>query len=162
VVADRGLYADPVDRRALHPLRPFRRHPVVAALLRGRRSGLPHFWLPRVSRDPRRPDGSPVRVPERAHRPPVMGAASGRKRARRREIRMTFGRTGASITAKLRRRRRGGSVQPRKGTSMKKLIALGLALGTGLILAGTAQAQVKFGVTGPFTGPNAAFGAQIK
>src|SRR5262245_41247286 len=50
----------------------------------------------------------------------------------------------------------------RKGTSMKKLIALGLALGTGLAMAGTAQAQVKFGVTGPFTGPNAAFGAQIK
>jgi len=45
---------------------------------------------------------------------------------------------------------------------MKKLIALGLALGTGLLLAGTAQAQVKFGVTGPFTGANAAFGAQIK
>src|SRR5262245_31438732 len=49
-----------------------------------------------------------------------------------------------------------------KGISMKKLIALGLALGSGLAMAGTAQAQVKFGVTGPFTGPNAAFGAQIK
>jgi branched-chain amino acid transport system substrate-binding protein len=45
---------------------------------------------------------------------------------------------------------------------MKKLIALGLALGTGLALAGTAQAQIKFGVTGPVTGANAAFGAQLK
>jgi branched-chain amino acid transport system substrate-binding protein len=45
---------------------------------------------------------------------------------------------------------------------MKRLIALGLALGAGLALAGTAQAQVKFGVTGPFTGANASFGAQLK
>ncbi|HEY0441218.1 MAG TPA: branched-chain amino acid ABC transporter substrate-binding protein [Xanthobacteraceae bacterium] len=45
---------------------------------------------------------------------------------------------------------------------MKKLGVLSLALGFGLAMAGTAQAQVKFGVAGPITGPNAAFGAQIK
>ncbi|MGE3868947.1 MAG: branched-chain amino acid ABC transporter substrate-binding protein [Pseudorhodoplanes sp.] len=45
---------------------------------------------------------------------------------------------------------------------MKKATTLGLALGFAVALAGTAQAQVKFGITGPFTGPNAAFGAQIK
>jgi branched-chain amino acid transport system substrate-binding protein len=49
-----------------------------------------------------------------------------------------------------------------QGDIMKKLIALSLALSAGLALAGTAQAQVKFGVTGPFTRPNAAFGAQLK
>ena len=45
---------------------------------------------------------------------------------------------------------------------MKKVTTLGLALGFAVALASTAQAQIKFGVTGPFTGPNAAFGAQIK
>jgi branched-chain amino acid transport system substrate-binding protein len=45
---------------------------------------------------------------------------------------------------------------------MKKLTTLSLALGFGLALAGTAQAQVKLAITGPITGPNAAFGAQIK
>jgi len=45
---------------------------------------------------------------------------------------------------------------------MKKVMTLGLALGFAVALAGTAQAQLKLGVTGPFTGPNAAFGAQIK
>ncbi|HKY87135.1 MAG TPA: branched-chain amino acid ABC transporter substrate-binding protein, partial [Pseudorhodoplanes sp.] len=45
---------------------------------------------------------------------------------------------------------------------MKKVTTLGLALGFAVALAGTAQAQIKMGVTGPFTGPNAAFGAQIK
>ena len=45
---------------------------------------------------------------------------------------------------------------------MRKLTTLGLALGFGLALAGTAQAQVKIGVAGPITGPNAAFGAQLK
>jgi branched-chain amino acid transport system substrate-binding protein len=45
---------------------------------------------------------------------------------------------------------------------MKRLTTLGLALGTALLLAGTAQAQIKIGMTGPITGPNAAFGAQIK
>ena len=45
---------------------------------------------------------------------------------------------------------------------MKKLTALGLALGTAIVFAGTAQAQIKMGMTGPVTGPNAAFGAQLK
>ena len=45
---------------------------------------------------------------------------------------------------------------------MKKVTTLGLALGFAVALAGTAQAQIKMGVTGPITGPNAAFGAQIK
>ncbi len=45
---------------------------------------------------------------------------------------------------------------------MKKLIPLGLAVGLGLVLAGTAEAQVKLGIAGPLTGPNAAFGAQLK
>jgi len=49
-----------------------------------------------------------------------------------------------------------------KGKPMKKLIALGLALGTGLVFAGTAQAQIKLGVAGPLTGGSAAFGAQLK
>src|SRR6478609_7531353 len=43
---------------------------------------------------------------------------------------------------------------------MKKLV-LGLALGA-FAFAGTAQAQLKMGMTGPVTGPNAAFGAQLK
>ena len=45
---------------------------------------------------------------------------------------------------------------------LKKVTTLGLALGFAVALAGTAQAQLKLGVTGPFTGANAAFGAQIK
>ncbi len=45
---------------------------------------------------------------------------------------------------------------------MRKLTTLGLALGFGLALAGTAHAQVKIGIAGPITGPNAAFGAQLK
>ena len=45
---------------------------------------------------------------------------------------------------------------------MKKITTLTLALGTALALAGTASAQVKMGVAGPITGPNAAFGAQLK
>jgi len=45
---------------------------------------------------------------------------------------------------------------------MKKRIALGLAISLCFAFASSAQAQVKFGVTGPFTGPNAAFGAQLK
>src|SRR5579862_1755939 len=45
---------------------------------------------------------------------------------------------------------------------MKKITTLSLALGLGLALAGTASAQVKMGVAGPITGPNAAFGAQLK
>jgi branched-chain amino acid transport system substrate-binding protein len=45
---------------------------------------------------------------------------------------------------------------------MRKLTTLALGLGFGLALAGTAQAQIKIGVAGPITGPNAAFGAQLK
>jgi branched-chain amino acid transport system substrate-binding protein len=45
---------------------------------------------------------------------------------------------------------------------MKKLLLTGIAVGAVLALSGVAQAQVKFGVAGPITGPNAAFGAQLK
>src|ERR1700690_671146 len=45
---------------------------------------------------------------------------------------------------------------------MKKITTLSLALGLAFALAGTASAQVKFGIAGPITGPNAAFGAQLK
>jgi branched-chain amino acid transport system substrate-binding protein len=45
---------------------------------------------------------------------------------------------------------------------MKKIATLGLALGFAFALVGSASAQVKFGVGGPITGPNAATGAQMK
>jgi branched-chain amino acid transport system substrate-binding protein len=45
---------------------------------------------------------------------------------------------------------------------MKKITTLGLALGFAFALATTASAEVKLGVAGPITGPNAAFGAQLK
>jgi branched-chain amino acid transport system substrate-binding protein len=45
---------------------------------------------------------------------------------------------------------------------MKRITTLGLALGFAVALAGTAAAQVKFGVAGPITGSNAATGAQMK
>ena len=45
---------------------------------------------------------------------------------------------------------------------MKRITTLGLALGAAIAFAGTAQAQLKMGVAGPLTGPNAAFGAQLK
>jgi len=45
---------------------------------------------------------------------------------------------------------------------MKRITMLGLALGLACALAGSATAQVKFGVGGPITGPNAATGAQMK
>src|SRR5215212_3578469 len=45
---------------------------------------------------------------------------------------------------------------------MKHVTTLGLALGFAVAIAGSAQAQIKFGVAGPITGPNAAFGAQLK
>jgi branched-chain amino acid transport system substrate-binding protein len=45
---------------------------------------------------------------------------------------------------------------------MKKLLALGLALGLGLVLTGSASAQIKMGVAGPMTGGSAAFGAQLR
>jgi branched-chain amino acid transport system substrate-binding protein len=45
---------------------------------------------------------------------------------------------------------------------MKKITTVALAMSIGLALGGTASAQIKFGVQGPMTGANAAFGAQIK
>jgi branched-chain amino acid transport system substrate-binding protein len=45
---------------------------------------------------------------------------------------------------------------------MKRITTLGLALGAAMAVAGSAQADIKFGMTGPLTGPNAAFGAQLK
>ena len=48
---------------------------------------------------------------------------------------------------------------------MKKLMTLGLALGMGLALAACSKDQgdtIKVGVGGPITGPDAAFGAQLK
>ena len=49
---------------------------------------------------------------------------------------------------------------------MKRITALGsaltLALGFAVALTGNAAAQIKFGVAGPLTGSNAAFGAQLK
>ena len=45
---------------------------------------------------------------------------------------------------------------------MKNKLLAGIALGVGLALAGAANAQIKVGVAGPITGPNAAFGAQLK
>jgi branched-chain amino acid transport system substrate-binding protein len=45
---------------------------------------------------------------------------------------------------------------------MKAISTLGLALGFAVAVAGSAAAQVPFGVAGPITGPNAATGAQMK
>ena len=45
---------------------------------------------------------------------------------------------------------------------MKKLWLTGAVLAAGLALGGIAQAQIKLGVAGPITGPNAPFGAQLK
>jgi branched-chain amino acid transport system substrate-binding protein len=45
---------------------------------------------------------------------------------------------------------------------MKKTLVTGLALGLGMALTGAANAQVKIGVAGPITGPNAAFGTQLR
>jgi branched-chain amino acid transport system substrate-binding protein len=45
---------------------------------------------------------------------------------------------------------------------MKKVVWSGLAVAASLALTGTANAQIKVGVAGPLTGPNAAFGAQLK
>ena len=44
---------------------------------------------------------------------------------------------------------------------MKKHLLAGIALGFGLALSGAAQAQIKLGIGGPITGPNASFGAQL-
>jgi branched-chain amino acid transport system substrate-binding protein len=45
---------------------------------------------------------------------------------------------------------------------MKKVVTLSLALGLAIAVTGTASAQLKMGVAGPITGPNAAFGSQLK
>jgi branched-chain amino acid transport system substrate-binding protein len=45
---------------------------------------------------------------------------------------------------------------------MQRITTLGLALSLAIATAGTAAAQVKFGVGGPITGPSAATGAQMK
>ncbi len=48
---------------------------------------------------------------------------------------------------------------------MNKLIPLGLAFGLGLALAACGKDQgdtIKFGIGGPITGSNAAFGSQLK
>ena len=45
---------------------------------------------------------------------------------------------------------------------MKKITALGFVFSVAIATAGTAAAQVKFGVGGPITGPSAATGAQMK
>lgn len=45
---------------------------------------------------------------------------------------------------------------------MKKLLFAGIALSALVALAAPASAQVKVGVAGPMTGPNATFGAQLK
>jgi branched-chain amino acid transport system substrate-binding protein len=45
---------------------------------------------------------------------------------------------------------------------MKRMLLTGVALGLGLAFASAANAQIKIGVAGPITGPNAAFGAQLK
>ncbi len=45
---------------------------------------------------------------------------------------------------------------------MKKLLLGGIALSAMLAFSGVANAQIKIGVAGPITGPNAAFGAQLK
>src|SRR5580700_9250977 len=44
---------------------------------------------------------------------------------------------------------------------MKKIWLTGLVLAAGLAFAGAANAQIKMGVAGPITGPNASFGAQL-
>lgn len=45
---------------------------------------------------------------------------------------------------------------------MKKVLLTGIALGLGLAFASAANAQIKIGIGGPITGPNASFGAQLK
>src|SRR3954464_13190950 len=45
---------------------------------------------------------------------------------------------------------------------MNKRVLAGLVLGLGLAVSGGAQAQIKLGIGGPITGPNASFGAQLK
>ena len=45
---------------------------------------------------------------------------------------------------------------------MKKSMLAGIAAAALMLSAGLANAQIKLGVAGPITGPNAAFGAQLK
>lgn len=45
---------------------------------------------------------------------------------------------------------------------MKKSMLAGIAAAALMLSAGMANAQIKLGVAGPITGPNAAFGAQLK
>ncbi len=45
---------------------------------------------------------------------------------------------------------------------MQKMWLSGLVLAAGLAWSGAANADIKLGVVGPITGPNAAFGAQLK
>ena len=45
---------------------------------------------------------------------------------------------------------------------MKKVLLTSIALGAVLALSGVARADIKVGVAGPLTGPNAAFGAQLQ
>jgi branched-chain amino acid transport system substrate-binding protein len=45
---------------------------------------------------------------------------------------------------------------------MKKLVLSSVAVAAMFALTGAAHAQIKIGVAGPITGPNAAFGAQLK
>lgn len=49
-----------------------------------------------------------------------------------------------------------------KLTDLARRLTLGAGLAAAISFAGVAQAQVKIGVMGPITGPNAAFGAQLK
>ncbi|MBC8129551.1 MAG: branched-chain amino acid ABC transporter substrate-binding protein [Rhizobiaceae bacterium] len=45
---------------------------------------------------------------------------------------------------------------------MKKYLLSSVALAAGLMFAGAAMADIKIGVAGPITGPNASFGAQLQ
>jgi len=45
---------------------------------------------------------------------------------------------------------------------MKRLLLAGVAVAFGLAISGAARADILIGVAGPITGPNAAFGAQLK
>ncbi|HWX07246.1 MAG TPA: branched-chain amino acid ABC transporter substrate-binding protein [Bradyrhizobium sp.] len=45
---------------------------------------------------------------------------------------------------------------------MKRMATIGFALGAVITLGGSAEADIKMGITGPITGPSADFGAQLK
>src|ERR671910_668630 len=59
-------------------------------------------------------------------------------------------------------RGRGAYKTTQRSNLMKKMLLTGVALGLGLAFSSAASAQIKIGVAGPITGPNAAFGAQLK